>query len=78
MPNDEDINKVSRVIGKALNVTPNAGIAWNRFGIKLLRSKENNELMAIKNRYTGSGDFSNLCQALLQYWKNVKATEGDG
>ena len=53
VPNDEDINKVSEVIGKALNVTPNAGIAWNQFGMKLLRTKENDELIAIKNRCTG-------------------------
>ena len=76
VPNDYDIDKVSGVIGKALNATPNAGIAWNRFGMKLLRTKKSDDLEDIMKRCTGG--FADRCQELLRYWKNVKATEGDG
>ena len=76
MPNDYDIDKVSGVIGKALSVTPNAGIAWNRFGMKLLRTKKSDDLEEITKGCTGG--FADRCQKLLRYWKNVKATEGDG
>ena len=74
--NDEDIIRVSKVIGAAFNEIPNAEVKWKEFGMKLLLKDDDNVLGDIKK--VCKGGFADRCQKLLDYWKSVKAREGEG
>ena len=72
--NPKDILQVSKLLDETFNSIPKAGVKWQEFGMELLSGKDDdNVLSSINNE-----NYADRCQKLLNYWKSVKAGEGEG